>query len=225
MAKQVGIFVLIYPCDFGMLDVKWGMMAERGRILPGSIGFSGSGDFLNELITCCTKIHRILKSVPAHRETQVLCLRFSITAILLLMLIAVPVAAMDWTTETVDSGGYTGQYTSLALDSSGYPHISYLNGTSGCTQEYAVWNGSAWNIESIDYNPDCGNAGVNALALDHYDYPWIVYRSTSCAMPTGTVHPGLSGISPQIIMANILPLPSTVVDIPRSVFMIVKPQP
>ena len=34
-------------------------------------------------------------------------------------------AADDWHIETVDSDGYVGEYTSLALDSNGYPHILY----------------------------------------------------------------------------------------------------
>jgi hypothetical protein len=46
-----------------------------------------------------------------------------IIAVFILPLV-IPVAALDWTNETVDSSGDTGWYTSLDLDNVKRPHIS-----------------------------------------------------------------------------------------------------
>jgi hypothetical protein len=43
----------------------------------------------------------------------------------LLAVLASTAAAGNWHIETVDSGGEAGRYTSLALDDTGDPHISF----------------------------------------------------------------------------------------------------
>ncbi|MCX7022714.1 MAG: hypothetical protein NTW26_10675, partial [bacterium] len=40
-------------------------------------------------------------------------------------------SAGEWHIETVDSGGRVGEFTSLALDSNDYPHISYKDNQDG----------------------------------------------------------------------------------------------
>jgi hypothetical protein len=54
-----------------------------------------------------------------------------------------------WQIETIDSGG---SYSSIALDSNGYPAIAYYSGKL----KFAHWNGSAWDTEIIDNTGDSG---------------------------------------------------------------------
>jgi len=52
--------------------------------------------------------------------------KFSLIAIIFALILAPNVGA-DWQIEVVDDVNGVGYFTSIALDSSGYPHISYLD--------------------------------------------------------------------------------------------------
>jgi len=86
-------------------------------------------------------------------------------------------SALNWTTVVVHSGVSIGQYTSLELDSSNNPRISYLDGTAGDVK-YASCDTSCgtaenWTKESID----TGTA-YTALALDSSDDPHVAFTSS-----------------------------------------------
>jgi len=78
-----------------------------------------------------------------------------------------------WRIETVDGPG-TGEYSSIALDSAGWPHISYFDFLNG-DLEYAHKDAAGWTIETVD---DAGTVGAfTSLALDSADHPHISYCS------------------------------------------------
>ena len=79
----------------------------------------------------------------------------------------------DWRIEIVDEEGATGQFSDIALDSNGYPHISYFD-ISNKDLKYAYWNGSFWNILAVDTEDYVGE--YTSIALDSENRPHISYR-------------------------------------------------
>jgi hypothetical protein len=77
-----------------------------------------------------------------------------------------------WGISTVDSSGNVGQYSTIALDGSGNPKISYYD-SQGMNLKYASWNGSTWSIETVDSSGNVG--GYSSLALDGSGNPKISY--------------------------------------------------
>ena len=74
-----------------------------------------------------------------------------------------------WSVEMPDATPYTGVYSSMALDSNGYPHISYADANS---LKYVRWTGAAWLIETVVSGGDFRDTSI---ALDNNDYPHISY--------------------------------------------------
>jgi hypothetical protein len=80
-----------------------------------------------------------------------------------------------WLSETVDSTGDVGWYTSLALDDGGNPHISYFDNTNAALK-YAWLSGTTWlsvTVDSIGQSPYYGSG--TSLELDQADAPYISY--------------------------------------------------
>jgi hypothetical protein len=80
--------------------------------------------------------------------------------------------ASGWYTETVDAAGEVGLFTSLELDSSDYPHISYYDAGEG-DLKYAYQDGDGWHIEVPDSEGDVGE--YTSLALGANDSVHISY--------------------------------------------------
>ncbi len=86
----------------------------------------------------------------------------------------------SWITQTIFYN--LSSYGNMVLDSKGYPHFVYrqdypISFSRNSTLNYASWNGSAWNTQTVVSNADVGN--IVFLALDSYDYPHIDYCNAS----------------------------------------------
>ena len=84
---------------------------------------------------------------------------------------------ITWQSEIVDT--FNPAYISLAMDSTDTPHISYFV-QGDADLKHARWNGSAWEIETVDSAGDVGR--FSSIFLDSADVPHIsclLYTSPS----------------------------------------------
>jgi len=123
----------------------------------------------------------------------------------------------EWVITTVDKWispdtGGVGAFSSLAIDQSGSPHISYMDRSRG-QLKYAYLIGTEWKVKTLDQGPFVGS--WTSLALDrngaaHISYcyirtdasnpanvaeaypKYIMYDNRSAAIPE-VIDPGLSG--------------------------------
>jgi hypothetical protein len=107
---------------------------------------------------------------------------------------------LGWDTQVVDSVGNANFFqnwlncTSLALDSSGYPRISYFDGVNS-NLKYALWNGSSWTIQTVD---SLFNVGwCSSLAIDSDDRAHISYYDASNGDLRYVCSPNATGFPPQ----------------------------
>ena len=77
-----------------------------------------------------------------------------------------------WQIESVDTAGYAGYYTSLALDDQDHPHIAYYTDYPVYHIKYAYHNGTAWQIQVVS-----GGYGFTTLALDAAGRPHLTYAN------------------------------------------------
>lgn len=88
--------------------------------------------------------------------------------------------AYVWDKQPVAQYGDQGLDNSIALDSSGQPHISfrefdYYNLTDNL--KFASWDGIAWHVEFVDSTGDVGFA--SSLSLNRFDQPTITYHDSN----------------------------------------------
>ncbi len=83
----------------------------------------------------------------------------------------------SWEVEVVDdSSTMAGAYSSIAVDGSGNPHISYLDSDSG-TLRYAKHDGSSWSLETVDPSGTVG--GYTSISVDDDGIPRISYHDST----------------------------------------------
>jgi len=80
-----------------------------------------------------------------------------------LMLLATGARA-ELTWETGSLPGGTSDWSSLALDADGRPHVAYY--ASGGDLKYAYWDGDDWVVETLDSEGDVGNYASLAVGSD-----------------------------------------------------------
>lgn len=81
-----------------------------------------------------------------------------------------------WMVRSVD-GGISGKWSSMAVDSKGFPHATYSQFAHGGDLDYAVWDGNTWVLTTVDSNQNSKSyrGFDNSLALDADDLPHISY--------------------------------------------------
>jgi len=91
----------------------------------------------------------------------------------ILVVILIPsLLSAQWNIQTVDNSGDVGQWSDIAHDSKGMPHIVYT-GTNNQLM-YATWNNTGWNIVNI------GSSGYeiySSIVIDPDDIIHIVWTS------------------------------------------------
>jgi len=78
----------------------------------------------------------------------------------------------EWVIDTVDATVEVG-VSSIAIDSQGFPHISYYDETNKCLK-YAHLTNSGWSMEIVDVTEWTGY--YTSIAVDFNDNPHIAYN-------------------------------------------------
>ena len=81
-----------------------------------------------------------------------------------------------WVVRSVD-GGLSGKWSSMVIDSKGFPHASYSQFARGAELKYAEWNGTNWSLTTVDSsgNVNSYRGYDNSLALSPDGSPHISY--------------------------------------------------
>ena len=112
----------------------------------------------------------------------------SLWAIFLIIFLIYTYAQADWVTSTIDSTGYVGSDTSIAVDSNNKVHISYRdNGSTNSDKDlkYATNVSGSWVTSTVD---GAGQVGVEpSIGIDSNNKIHISYcDETSKALKYAT---------------------------------------
>ncbi len=101
--------------------------------------------------------------------------RTTILPLVLLLTLLSHVALSDGLDWTIESTGFSGTFTSIALNGSGVPHISYLDSS---TVSYAYKDTEGWHSQAIDSSQNSAYA-YTSIALDGNGYGHICYAGSN----------------------------------------------
>jgi len=81
-----------------------------------------------------------------------------------------------WVVRSVD-GGIAGKWSSMAVDAKGLPHATYTQLAQGGDLRYAQWDGSSWNLTTVDSSENAKSLRGfdNSLVLSPDGKPHISY--------------------------------------------------
>jgi len=120
--------------------------------------------------------HNLLESPLFQRRTRPIAFSVAILVIVQVSLLIPDATAAGWQVETVDVGS-VGMFDSLAIDSSGRPHISYYDDNNG-NLKYATKVGTTWvpEVVTLAGRPHgASNAVYTSIAVDLPGKPHIVF--------------------------------------------------
>jgi hypothetical protein len=100
-----------------------------------------------------------------------------IAALTIGTLVVTGVAQSDWQIEEVDAYGDVGYGSSIALDSNDYPYISYGDKTNDYFIKCAMWDGSSWQIDTVDTGKDKTSIALDTSGNPHISYHYSDYSN------------------------------------------------
>jgi hypothetical protein len=112
-----------------------------------------------------------------------------------------------WERQTIDTDNKTG--SSIAVDSKGNPHVSYIDRNNG-ELKYAQLVNNTWELQTVDSIGNCWWSGTS-IKLDNSDNVYISYfdydsNSTKIATTGSNIAPEYPSVIFIFVIANILAL-------------------
>jgi len=98
----------------------------------------------------------------------------------------------SWEGEIVDNSTPVRYDPLIAVDSGSRPHLAYRGDSDTCPIKYASWNGTSWNVQTVDYAEVCeiGEGAQLDFALDKDDKPYLVYALPGEGLKLATMDGG-----------------------------------